>query len=92
MNQLPIHNGFKGIQKAMTSSIMHGIILSIKENIRSIDRATQALENVPKVHRPNKEENQTNPRQRRVLKFLEFWEIVAGATVCIPRNQIFVGV
>ena len=59
---------------------MHGITLSIKENIRSIDRATQALENVPKVIRPNKEENQTNPRQRGVLKFLEFWEIVAAAT------------
>ena len=28
----------------------------------------------------NKEENQTNLYQRRVLKFLEFWEIVAGAT------------
>ena len=52
MNQLPIQNGFKGIQKATISLIMHGIILSIKENIRSIDRATQALENVPKVIRP----------------------------------------
>ena len=48
---------------------MHGIIVRIKENIRSIDRATQALENVPKVIRPNKEENQTNPKQRRVLNF-----------------------
>ena len=26
------------------------------------------------------EENQTNPSKRRVLKFLEFWEIVAAAT------------
>ena len=27
-----------------------------------------------------KEENRTNPSKRRVLKFLEFWEIVAAAT------------
>ena len=52
MNQLPIQNGFKGIQKETISLIMHGINLRIKENIRSIDRDTQAFENVPKVIRP----------------------------------------
>ena len=48
MNKLLIQNGFKGIQKATISLIMHGITLSI----RSIDRANQALKNVPKVLRP----------------------------------------
>ena len=37
--------------KTTINSIMYGINLSVKENIRSIDRATQAFENVPKVIR-----------------------------------------
>ena len=51
LNELPIQSGFKGIQKAVMSLIMHGITSSIRENIISSNRATQALGNVQKVIR-----------------------------------------
>ena len=85
MDKLSIQNGFKGIQKETISLIMHGINLSIKENIRSIDRLTQALENIPKVIRPNKEENQTNPRQGRVLNF---FRILGNCCSCNRKGMV----
>ena len=52
LNRLRIQSGFKGTQKAAMNLIMRGITSSIRENIISSNRATQALGNVQKVVRP----------------------------------------
>ena len=70
-NSIKFSNVFKGSNRAGFQRLSEA---AIKFN----SRATQALKTIV-LRNHYKEENQAKPKQRRVLKIFEFWEIAAAA-------------
>ena len=69
-------NAFKGSEKAWSYS---GLLQVLKGETKQVVNQFNPLEK--SLLDQLNEENRTNPSKRRVLKFLEFWEIVAAATI-----------